>query len=139
MFDWMQQHGVLVAVLGVAAAATFVLMLLLVPLVVVRLPADYFCRDRQESLPRIRRYPVLRWAWRIGKNAAGLVFLLAGLLLLLLPAPGLPILLAGLMLLDFPGKRALVCWIVSRPPVLRAFNGMRRKAGRGPLVLRPPR
>lgn len=135
ILDWLEDHtGVLVAgtVLSVLA---FIATVVLVPIIVARVPADYFASDRPAKLPYAMRHPALRWLWLVVKNVLGLVLLLAGLAMLALPGPGLVSLMLGLMLMSFPGKFRLQRWLVSRPPVLRAINAVRRRAGRPPLVL----
>jgi hypothetical protein len=41
----------------------------------------------------------------------------------------------GFFLLDFPGKLRLQRRVVGWPPVLRAMNAIRRRAGKQPLHL----
>jgi hypothetical protein len=96
------------------------------------LPADHFAASRTEAP---REWSVVGWGLRLGKNLLGLVFVLAGLAMLVLPGQGLLTLLIGLLLLDFPGKRAIERRLVARP-TLRAFlDRMRAKRGAPPLQL----
>ena len=69
-----------------------------------------------------------RWLWRLGKNLLGLLIILVGVAMLLLPGQGILTILIGLMLLDFPGKRRLERRLVQQPSVWRALNWMRAKA-----------
>lgn len=118
--------------LGIASVVMFVGSLLAVPIVLARIPADYFVRER----PRTKEeggHPVLRIAGRILKNLAGAVFLLAGIAMLALPGQGLLTIFIGLWLLDFPGKRKLELKLIRRPRVLRSINWLRRKAKQPPL------
>jgi hypothetical protein len=71
----------------------------------------------------------------IGKSLLGYVFIAAGVLMLVLPGQGMLTILVGIILVDFPGKYRLERWIVTRRPVLRFINRLRRRAGRAPLVL----
>jgi hypothetical protein len=68
------------------------------------------------------------------KNLLGCLFVVAGLLMLVLPGQGLLSILIGIILLDFPGKYSVERWLISRPPVLHTVNWLRRRAGRPPLV-----
>ena len=95
-----------------------------------RLPADYFVAERP---PRPRRGPV---AWVAG-NAAGLLVLTLGLILLLTPGQGILLILTGVIMLDLKGLRPLERRIVRRKEVLAAMNWVRRKSGR-PDLLPPP-
>lgn len=112
--------------------------LAVVTAVLVSLPAGYF---RDDAPPAAwPRSPLLRWAWRIGKNALGLALLALGLLLSVpgVPGQGLLTMLIGLILLDFPGKRGLERRLVARPTVLGAINRLRARFGRPPIELSPP-
>ena len=71
----------------------------------------------------------------IGKNLLGYIFVVAGLIMLVLPGQGIFTILIGVMLLNFPGKYQLEQWIVARRPVLHSINWLRRRAGRAALVL----
>lgn len=124
---------VLVA-LAVISIATFVASLVGVPYFLSRLPVDYFSRHEREvlGLPEQPRSGSRR-ALHVLKNVFGLVLLILGLLMLVLPGQGVLTLFVSLLFLDFPGKHRLERWIVRRPLVLRSINALRRRAGRPPL------
>ena len=82
-----------------------------------------------------KQHPVTRYVLRGIKNVAGLIFLLAGIAMLVLPGQGLLTILIGVSLLDFPGKRRLELYLVQKRPVLRAINWIREKAQRPPLIV----
>ena len=69
-----------------------------------------------------------------GKNALGIVLVVAGIAMLVLPGQGILTILAGILLLNFPGRHRFEHWIVSRPPVFRSINWLRRRNGQPPLV-----
>lgn len=118
--------------LGIASAAMLVLSAMLIPYLIVRLPADFYA----ESNHRRRLFqhrPVLRIVFLTVKNALGAFLLTAGILMLVLPGQGILTILAALALLDFPGKRALEMRILHRPAILNSINWLRRRAGREPL------
>ena len=72
---------------------------------------------------------------RIGKNALGVVFVLAGVAMILLPGQGVLTILLGIMLTEFPGKYRFERWLVRRRAVLGAINWLRERAGRPPLIV----
>lgn len=123
--------------LAVLSAVTFVASLVGVPFFLNRLPQNYFSRRERATLG-IPEGPTSRWriVASIVRNAIGMLLLLLGLLMLVLPGQGLLTLLVGLMLVDFPGKRKLERWVIGRPSVLRTINALRRRAGRAPLESR---
>ena len=71
----------------------------------------------------------------IGKNVLGAIFVVAGIIMLVLPGQGIFTILIGIMLLDFPGKYQFERWIVARRPVFQSINWLRQRAGRAALVL----
>ncbi|MBT6854644.1 MAG: hypothetical protein HOA09_03555, partial [Nitrospina sp.] len=81
------------------------------------------------------RHPALRFATHVVKNLLGVVLLLMGIAMLVLPGQGILTMLIGISLLDFPGKRTLEKKIVCHPSVHRAIDKIRQRAGQPPLVL----
>jgi hypothetical protein len=124
-FSRIAAHKQLTIALGVGSLLMFVGSLLAVPWLVARAPSDFFTRE-QAPAPR-------SWSLKILKNLAGLVLVVAGVAMLLLPGQGLLTLIVGLGLLDVPGKHALLVRAARRPSVLRALNYLRRRAEREPF------
>jgi hypothetical protein len=96
----------------------------LVPWFLARLPKDYLHAGEPPhgSLPL-----------RVLKNALGVVLVLLGVAMLLLPGQGLLTLLVGVLLVDFPGKHGLVRRLLGRPKVLKLVNKLRHRRGAEPL------
>jgi hypothetical protein len=135
MLDWIGQHDALLWTLGSVSVAMFLGTLIVVPFLIVRIPADYFAPVERQDPPAKRHRAPVRLLLHIGKNILGVIFLIAGLIMLMLPGQGILTILIGLVLLDFPGKYKLERWLVRRRPVLRSINWLRTKRGRPPLVL----
>lgn len=115
-----------------ASVVTFLVSILLVPAMIVRIPADYFLHDRRHAFLQ-ERHPLLRLLVISAKNVLGALLLLVGVALLFLPGQGLLTLMAGLMIMNYPGKFYFERWLVRRPHVLPALNWLRARYGRGPL------
>lgn len=110
-----------------------VVSLVLVPILIVQMPADYFL-----AAHRIRRRGFsARWLSLL-RNLVALVLLVAGILMLLLPGQGLLTILAAIILSDVPGKYRFERWLVLQPGVLKAINWVRRRY-RKPIIVPPPR
>jgi len=135
MLEWLQIDQNAVWWMVGASILTFLAFLIIVPILIVRIPSDYFSHGRFQKRLWTNHHLALRMILLIGKNILGCIFIAAGLLMLLLPGQGLLTILAGIMLLDFPGKHRLVRWIVARPQVLQTLNWLRRRAGKSPLYL----
>lgn len=105
----------------------------LVPFMILRIPADYFLPERRVSLARQSRHPAVRALILAAKNLLGALLLVAGFALMFLPGQGLLTLFAGLIVMDYPGKYRFERWLVRRPYVLSAMNWLRERGGRRPL------
>jgi hypothetical protein len=123
-------------VLGVLSLLLFFASLLALPWAVARIPHDYFVREQRQRATASRRAPWLYWPLMLMKNVLGIVLLLAGLAMLVLPGQGLLTLLAGLLLMNFPGKYRLERALIERSAIHRSVNWLR--ARRGVLPLRLP-
>ena len=121
--------------LGILSAVFFVGSLIVIPILLVRLPVDYF--DERQPRVWLQGYPsVIRVTTFVLKNLVGAVFVLAGIAMLVLPGQGILTILIGLSIVDFPGKRRLERSLLGRPTVLNAINTIRAKFGKPPLVIR---
>lgn len=121
--------------LGLASVVFFVGSLLAMPALIVRIPADYFAHHTRPPSRWRSKAPSVRLALHIGKNLLGVVFILSGVAMLVLPGQGLLTIFAGFVLLDFPGKYAAEKWLVHQRWVHQPLNWVRRKRGQGPLKL----
>ncbi len=133
--EWISGHQALLWWLGAGSVVMFVGSVVGLPIMVARLPTDYFL-DPPPDHDRWRdRHPALRMTVLMVKNLAGAVFLVGGIFMLLLPGQGVLAILIGIVLLNFPGKRRLERWIISQRAVLSSINWLRRKSGRSALKL----
>ncbi len=135
MFPWLNTHRFAIGWLFGLSVVAFVVTLLVIPVLVINMPSSYFLDSPPDATSWHSRHPMIRVAVRFAKNILGILFVLAGIAMLVLPGQGILTLLIGLTLLDFPHKRDLELRIVRQRPVLWLINRMRNKAGREPLVL----
>jgi hypothetical protein len=110
-------------VLGIGSIA-------LVVFVVIRWPPDHFKPHGPGAEPS-------HWLASIGKNLAGVVLILLGLVMALpgIPGQGFLTMIVGLTMLDFPGKRGLERRLIARPRILRTINRLRARFNRAPLEM----
>ena len=112
----------------------FVGTLAVVPWLVARIPPDYFVLERRGRRVLFADRPLLRMiALAIG-NVLGVILILAGIAMLVLPGQGILTIVMGILLSSFPGKYRLERWIVSFQTVRRMIDVLRRRAGREPLL-----
>jgi hypothetical protein len=129
------EHRALLWWLASASAVMFVGTIVIIPIIVVRIPEDYFTRESRHNGGWTPKHPVLRLAILALKNLAGILLILTGILMLVGPGQGALSILIGIMLLDFPGKYRLETAIIRRRPVYRTINWIRAKAHRPPLKI----
>ena len=133
MLEWIRGHELTLWWIGTLSLVAFFLTLILVPVLVVHIPSDYFLRKKRTLVNVRRPYSVIRPIGIVLKNVFGIVFVLAGLAMLVLPGQGIITILIGVMMLNFPGKRNLERRIVQQPKVLRVINWIRAKANKPAL------
>jgi hypothetical protein len=131
--DWIRSNDELLWWLFVTSVVTFLMTPIVVGWLVVRVPTDYFTARRRRAPTWWHTYPRLRPVMLAAKNVLGIVLLLAGLVMLVIPGQGVLTMVVGLMLIDFPGKFRLERWLATRQPVWRSINWLRRRAGCAPL------
>lgn len=135
MPEWIQTYEVYFWWLFAFSILTFIGTLIAVPMLLVRIPHDYFAHDRRHVMSQVNHHIVIRVILVIIKNAIGFILLALGILMLVTPGQGIITMLVGLMLLNYPGKYRLERWVVSWPSVFRSINWLRERAGRKALVL----
>ncbi len=120
-------------VIGVLVyALVTAVVLAIVVAVVVRLPVAYF--SQPESVATASWTPA-----RIGRNAVGVLLIVAGLIMAIpgVPGQGILTILAGAFITDIPGKRPLERRLIGRGGVLSTLNRIRAWFGKEPLT--PPK
>ena len=115
---------------------TFAISLAIVSFIMVKIPPDYFRKDKPREL-WADKSPVVRFLLVFVKNLLGLLLVALGIVMSIpgVPGQGILTILLGIMLLDFPGKRELEHRLVSQPRVLDAINKLRHRFGKDCLVL----
>lgn len=139
MFDWLSFFTPYLPWLALASFLSLILVVVLLPAIVLQLPEDYFVREKRQPVSRKKGHPVLMGMVNLVKNLLGLLFILAGILMTVLPGQGLLTVLIGMMLVNFPGKYRLEQALIRQEMIARTLNGLRRKAHKKPFALPPTR
>jgi hypothetical protein len=115
---------------------TFTFSLIVVGIVMVKIPANYFSSHYVQDFMPGKPW-LVRWSAVILKNFLGVLLILLGLVLSLpgVPGQGLLTILLGLIMLDIPGKRPLEARIIKRPAILATINNLRARYKKPPLEL----
>ena len=140
LLAWIDQHQHLAWWSAGISAVAFFGTLIAIPILVARMPANYFI-EREPSADSWRsRHSAVRVTLRVLKDVLGVLLVLAGIVLAmpLVPGQGILTILIGLSLLDFPGKRKMELKLIRIRAVRRGINWIRARAQQPPLEL-PPR
>ena len=135
IWSWFREHESLMWALGVVSLVTFIGTLIAGPILIVRIPTNYFVNREHHRMEWSTRHVLGTLLVRTARNCLGGVLLVAGLLMLVMPGQGLVTILLAVTLIDFPGKLATERWLISRRPINRGINWLRWCAGRPPLQL----
>jgi len=113
---------------------SFALSILIVAVVMVKIPANYFSSHyQQDFLPNTPW--VVRWGALVAKNVIGFLLVIAGIIMLIGPGQGILTILIGLVMMDIPGKRPLEAKLIQRPAILSAVNSLRARYNKSPLEM----
>lgn len=133
MLEWLEAYDHWFALLGVLSALAFIGSLVLVPVVILELPVDFFTR----STKRTSTLSFTHLCARAVKNLVGALFFISGILMLVLPGQGILTILIGISLIDFPAKRRLQVRVVRIASIQKTMNWIRNKGKREPLEIPP--
>lgn len=128
-FSW-QYIPAAILLFVASVIASFVIVII----IVVRLPADYFLPSATRRLG-MDRHPVVRFVLHTVKNLLGLLLILLGIVQSVpgIPGQGILTIVIGIVLLDFPGKQRWERSLVGWPPIRRVINRIRQRFGQLPL------
>ncbi len=136
LFQVAESWGLTKELLGqitIFSGVAFVGTLIAIPAILIRLPEDYFLNHMQQPW-FAGHHPLIRAIGLFIKNTFGIIFLLAGFAMLLLPGQGILTMLAGFLLLDLPAKKSLEEKLLQNSKVRNALNAIREKTGKPPFT-----
>ncbi len=137
LYELVERYWELFLALTAFSLVTVVAMATLGAAMVSELPADYFINaEHRKQRVYLQHLPTpVRMVAVFGKNITGIVLIVAGILMLVLPGQGLLTMLAGIMLTDLPGKYTTLRWLVQHKTLTITINWLRARKGVGPLEL----
>ncbi len=130
---WITDHQRLIEQIGSLSLVVLVITVIALPIVVKQLPEDYFISEKREPARGTRKHPLIWALLSLVKNLVGLVLILAGIIMLVLPGQGTVTILIGLAISNFPGKYKFERRIVCQPAVGKTLNKIRELTGASPL------
>lgn len=133
MLDFLQSNPELVTWAMFFSLFIFIVSLIAMPYLIAIIPDDYFVHKNREATLFSTKHPVLRIMIKLLKNITGIVLIILGIAMLILPGQGILTIIAGIICVDFPNKYQLERWMVSRPRVLKTMNWIRGRMNKKPL------
>jgi len=133
VLELIQEHESLLLALGILSLVCFIATLAIIPWIVVRLPVDYFAKSPRNPIISHSYPQLLRLILLLVKNLFGVIIVLLGIIMLVIPGQGLLTIMIGLILIDFPGKYVLERALIRRKPILRTVNWLRERGDKKPL------
>ena len=132
---WLVEHEVLIGQIGNASLLMLVVTIVALPVIVMKLPEDYFVSEERKPASKSRQHPFFWSVVSLLKNLVGLILIAAGIVMLVLPGQGTVTILIGLAISNFPGKYALERRIASQPAVGETLNRIRKWMNTPPLLM----
>lgn len=121
--------------LTIVSIIGFIASLILIPWMITKIPSDYFSHPKRQKYLWNNRSLIVRWIFIFLKNILGVLFVIGGIAMLLLPGQGILTILTGLLIMDFPCKYKVEIWILKHPFILKSINQLRAKAKQRPLEI----
>ena len=131
--QFLSEYTLLLEWLGLLSVLTFIGSLIAIPWIIARLPINYFIRHRQLFAESHSRHPLVARLTFVLRNFVGIVFLVAGIVMLILPGQGIITILIGISFMDYTQKHHLVDYFVRRQTVIRLLHWIRKKEKKPPL------
>jgi hypothetical protein len=131
--DYIHEYAAWILVISLLS---IVIGFISMPMLVARIPVDYFSHHRRHRMSQKTHHPIIGLALAGFKNLLGALLVLTGIIMLFTPGQGLLSVLFGLMIMNYPGKYTLERWIIQHPLIFSAVNALREKQDQPPLL--PP-
>lgn len=125
IMNYMQTHFDTLVILSIISITAFMMSLLCTPLIIIRLPDDFFIKKDRCLFPHLPFF--MRVSLFLIKNAAGALLLTAGIIMLFIPGQGLLTIILGLALMDFPFKKRAETRLLRLHPVQYTLNWIRKR------------
>ena len=133
-FSYFLQNNQIFLYISGLSTIFFLLSLLGLSWLISIIPHNYFVDKKRISLIKMKN-PLMWLPIIIIKNSIGLVLILCGILMLILPGQGVLTIITGLIFLDYPGKFRFERSLVRNKLILNSMNWIRRKLDKPDLII----
>ena len=133
-FSYFLQNNQIFLYVSGLSTIFFLLSLMGLSWLISIIPHNYFVDKKRVSLIKMRN-PLMWLLIIIIKNSIGLILILCGILMLILPGQGVLTIITGLIFLDYPGKFRFERSLVRNKLILNSMNWIRRKLDKPDLII----
>ena len=135
IISWSSMNSDLLFLLGSLSIFILIISVLMMVLIISFLPEDYFKSENRNLISSFQnsRYPLLKLLVLITKNFFGVLLLLSGILMLVLPGQGILTIITGLVFMDYPGKYKFERKLLRQKGVINSINWIRSRLSKPSL------
>ena len=132
---WSSMNSDLLFLLGSLSIFILIISVFMMVVIISFLPEDYFKSENRNLISRVQnsRYPLLKLLVLITKNFFGILLLLSGILMLVLPGQGILTIITGLVFIDYPGKYKFERKLLRQKGVINSINWIRSRLSKPSL------
>lgn len=137
IISWSSMNSDLLFLLGSLSIFILIISVFMMVLIISFLPEDYFKSENRNLISSVQnsRYPLLKLLVLITKNFFGVLLLLSGILMLVLPGQGILTIITGLVFMDYPGKYKFERKLLRQKGVINSINWIRSRLSKPPLKI----
>tara|TARA_B100002019_G_scaffold129092_1_gene111044 strand:+ start:40 stop:471 length:432 start_codon:yes stop_codon:yes gene_type:complete len=134
---WSSINSDLLFLLGSLSIFVLIISVFMMVLIISFLPEDYFKSENRNLVSSVQnsRYPLLKLLVLITKNFFGVLLLLSGILMLVLPGQGILTIITGLIFIDYPGKYKFERKLLRQKGVISSINWIRSRLSKPSLKI----
>ena len=135
IISWSSMNSDLLFLLGSLSIFILIISIFMMVLIISFLPEDYFKSENRNLISSVQnsRYPLLKLLTLITKNFFGVLLLLSGILMLVLPGQGILTIITGLVFMDYPGKYKFERKLLRQKGVINSINWIRSRLSKPSL------
>ena len=135
IISWLSMNSDLLFLLGSLSIFILIISVFMMVLIISFLPEDYFKSENRNLISSVQnsRYPLLKLLVLITKNFFGVLLLLSGILMLVLPGQGILTIITGLVFMDYPGKYKFERKLLRQKGVINSINWIRSRLSKPSL------
>ena len=135
IISWSSMNSDLLFLLGSLSIFILIISVFMMVLIISFLQEDYFKSENRNLISSVQnsRYPLLKLLVLITKNFFGILLLLSGILMLVLPGQGILTIITGLVFMDYPGKYKFERKLLRQKGVINSINWIRSRLSKPSL------